>query len=69
MLFQLYKDAIQTFNQSTEIEQQIGNGFAWMQASLPHLQIPAFYFHVSVFSQNVLVADSLISLSIDKYLE
>ncbi len=32
------------------------------------MQIPALYMHVSGFNQNVLVGDSLLSLSIDKYM-
>lgn len=32
------------------------------------MQIPAIYMHVSGFNQNVLVGDSLLSISIDKYL-
>lgn len=32
------------------------------------MQIPAIYMHVSGFNQNVLVGDSLLSLSIDKYM-
>lgn len=64
----LYSDAIKKYDTVTEIEQSLGNAFAWLQETFPTMQIPAFYMHVSGFNQNVLVGDSLLSLSIDKYL-
>lgn len=64
----LYADAIRQYDDVSQIEQQLGNGFAWLKACFPSMQIPAIYMHVSGFNQNVLVGDSLLSISIDKYL-
>ncbi|MBR5298503.1 MAG: gliding motility lipoprotein GldB [Parabacteroides sp.] len=64
----LYADAIQQYENLSQIEQDLGNGFAWLKACLPNMPIPAVYMHVSGFNQNVLVGDSLLSISIDKYL-
>lgn len=64
----LYADAIKKYDSVTDIEQSLGNAFVWMHEMFPTMQIPALYMHVSGFNQNVLVGDSLLSLSIDKYM-
>lgn len=64
----LYRDAILQYDVVTDIEKQLGTGFAYLRTHFPNMQIPAVYMHVSGFNQNVLVGDSLLSISIDKYL-
>lgn len=64
----LYQDAINRFDSPTGIEEDLGNGFAWLKVNFPGMQIPAVYMHVSGLNQNILVGDSLLSLSIDKYM-
>lgn len=64
----LYGDAIRKYDSTGELEQSLGNAFAWVHEHFPTMQIPALYMHVSGFNQNVLVGDSLLSLSIDKYM-
>lgn len=64
----LYADAIKQYEELSSIEQALGNGFAWLKACFPNMQIPAVYMHVSGFNQNVLAGDSLLSISIDKYM-
>jgi len=56
------------YDNVSQIEQALGNGFTWLKTCFPSMQIPAIYMHVSGFNQNVLVGDSLLSISIDKYL-
>ena len=67
-LKQLYADALHTYTEISSIEQALGNGFAWLKACFPSMPLPAVYMHVSGFNQNILVGDSLLSVSIDKYL-
>lgn len=64
----LYQAAIETFDTVPGIEEKLTSGFAFLKAEFPDMQIPAVYMHVSGFNQNVLVSDSLLSISIDKYL-
>lgn len=64
----LYKDAVNAYQNTSDIEAQLGHGFAFLKANFPSMQVPAVYMHVSGFSQNVLAGDSLLSLSIDRYL-
>lgn len=64
----LYRDALRSYESVDDIEQALGEGLAYLQANFPLMQIPAVYMHVSGLNQNVLAGDSLLSLSIDKYM-
>ncbi|MDH6312939.1 hypothetical protein M2137_001724 [Parabacteroides sp. PFB2-10] len=64
----LYRQALQTYENTTEIEEQLGSGFACLQELLPTLPVPEVYMHVSGFGQNVVVGENLLSISIDKYM-
>lgn len=64
----LYRDAITRYDSIGDIEQTLGQAFAYLKINFPTMQIPAVYMHVSGLNQNVLVGDSLLSLSIDKYM-
>jgi hypothetical protein len=71
-LISLYEDAISFYSDSSqvtvEIKKEFSSGFKRMKTFFPSMQIPAVYMHVSGLQQNVIVADSLLSISIDKYL-
>lgn len=68
----LYKDAITVFDADApatkQVENELSLGFTRLKSMLPTLQVPAVYMHVSGLQQNIIVADSLLSFSIDKYL-
>jgi hypothetical protein len=68
----LYGDAITFYSSDSvrtkNISQELGLAFLKLQSLLPQTQMPAIYFHVSGLQQNFIVADSLISCSIDRYL-
>lgn len=67
-LRKLYQDAIRTYDSIPRLEEKLTAGFAFLKREFPGMRIPKVYMHVSGFNQNVLVTDSLLSLSIDKYL-
>jgi hypothetical protein len=67
-LNKLYRDALAQYASIEAIETALGAGFQYLQSQLPGIQIPAVYMHVSGLQQNLLVADSLLSISIDKYM-
>lgn len=67
-LISLYRDAIGLYDSIAPIEGELGNGFARLQVCFPTMQVPAVYMHVSGLNQNVLAGDSVLSLSIDKYM-
>jgi hypothetical protein len=67
-LYKLYEDALAAYDDVETIEAQLAQAFDYLHVAFPEMQIPAVYMHVSGFGQNLLVDDSLLSLSIDKYL-
>lgn len=67
-LNKLYQDALHYYEDIDEIEEKLSAAFTFLRNELPDFPIPAIYMHVSGLNQNVLVGDSLLSLSIDKYL-
>ena len=65
----LYRDAIALYDSVTDIEQGLGAGFAYLKEHLPFIPLPQHvYMHVSGLSQNVLVGEKELSISIDKYM-
>ena len=68
-LNQLYRDAIRIYDNIEILEADLGAGFQYLKTGFPTMQIPAVYMHVSGLQQNILIADSLLSISIDKYLD
>ena len=68
----LYKDAMTFYSgdsQATkEATKELSYGFMQLKQLFPSMQIPAIYMHVSGLHQNIIVADSLLSFSIDKYI-
>jgi len=68
----LYRDAISFYSNDAPVYQQVSKelaeDFERLKALFPEMQIPAMYMHVSGLQQNFIVADSLLSCSIDKYL-
>ncbi|MDR1557525.1 MAG: gliding motility protein GldB [Tannerellaceae bacterium] len=64
----LYRDALALYDSISDIEQQLGSAFAYLGAHFREMPIPRVYMHVSGLNQNVLVAEHLLSVSIDKYM-
>ncbi|MDR1722688.1 MAG: DUF2268 domain-containing putative Zn-dependent protease [Tannerella sp.] len=68
----LYKDAIIYYSGDSASTQlickELAYGFERMKELFLTAKIPAIYFHVSGLQQNFIIADSLLSCSIDKYL-
>jgi hypothetical protein len=67
-LKKLYRDALALYDSIPDIEQGLGNGFAYLKSSFPSMPMPRVYMHVSGLNQNVLVDENLLSVSIDKYM-
>ena len=68
----LYKDAITLYSSNSvgtiQSEKELSYGFKQIKKHFPSMRIPAVYMHVSGLQQNIIVADSLLSCSIDKYM-
>ena len=68
----LYKDAITLYSAGSQemiqTEKELSYGFGQIKKLFPSMRIPAVYMHVSGLQQNIIIADSLLSCSIDKYM-
>lgn len=67
-LKRLYGEAVARYDSIADLEKELGVGFACLKAELPGMPVPKIYAHVSGLSQNILVAEGLLSVSIDKYM-
>lgn len=67
-LKKIYVDAVKKFDNTEKIESELTAANDRLWEILPGKQLPRFCMHVSGFKQNVIVTDSVISISIDKYL-
>jgi hypothetical protein len=67
-LKKLYQDALALYDSVPDIEQGLGNGFAYLKTNFPSMSVPKVYMHVSGLNQNVLVDENVLSVSIDKYM-
>jgi hypothetical protein len=64
----LYRDAVALYDSISDIEQQLGSAFAYLETAFHGMPLPQMYMHISGLNQNVLVAERLLSISIDKYM-
>ncbi len=67
-LMGLYKDEQEVFENVKPYENELSIAFQRLLNEFPELKIPEIYMHVSGLNQNVIVADSVLSISSDKYL-
>ena len=68
----LYKDAISFYTSDSpatmKVVKELSYSLEQLKRHFPSMQIPSVYMHVSGLQQNIIVADSLLSCSIDKYM-
>jgi hypothetical protein len=67
-LTRIYSDALRVFDNVEKEENELSQANEHLWEIYPGKQLPRFCMHVSGFKQNILVTDSVISISIDKYL-
>ena len=67
-LINLYQKQQEVFADVTSYEKELSTGFSLLLEAFPQLKLPKIYMHVSGLNQNMIVTDSILSLSADKYL-
>ena len=67
-LMSLYQNQQEVFSDLTPYEQELSTGIQFLLGEFTQLKLPEFYMHVSGLNQNIVVTDSILSLSVDKYL-
>lgn len=64
----LYEETERSYSDISDIEKELSDGFESYLHFFPDKSIPEMCSHISGFSQSIIVADSLISISLDNYL-
>ncbi|NDV81238.1 gliding motility lipoprotein GldB [Bacteroides sp. 51] len=67
-LLQLVDDVEAKFADLDDVENELNKGFKRLQKELPSLIIPTVYAQVSALNESIVVADSLLGISLDKYM-
>ncbi len=64
----LMEDALAKFADMRTVEKELTAGFRKLHDELPGLKIPRVYAQISALNQSVVVGDSILGFSIDKYM-
>lgn len=67
-LLRLMSDALEHFKDMSSIEKGLSEGFKKLKQEVPSLIIPRVYSQISALNQSVVVGDSLLGISLDKYM-
>ncbi len=68
LLVRLMSDVESRFDDLEQLEKELTKGFKNLRQEIPYLVIPRVYTQVSAFNQSVIVEDSLLRVSLDKYM-
>lgn len=68
ILMQLMRDAESKFKNMAPVEKGLTEAFRILKKEIPSFPVPKVYAQVSALNQSVVVGDSLLGFSIDKYL-
>lgn len=68
LLLRLMEDATIKFMDVSEIEKGLTQGFKVLRKDIPDFVVPQVYAQISALNQSVVVGDSLLGFSIDKYM-
>ncbi len=65
---QTSQDVLQRFKNLDFVEDSLGKAFAKLKVLLPGFRVPVLYTQISALNQSIVVNDSLVGISLDKYL-
>ena len=68
VLVQLMMDVRERFKDVSSLEKEFTKVFKRLKKELPDLVVPKIYTQISALNQSVVVGDSLLGISLDKYL-
>lgn len=67
-LMKLNRDALSKYEDMEDIERELSKGFRNLKKKVPSVTIPMVYSQLSALNQSVVVGDSILGFSIDKYM-
>lgn len=68
LLLQLIDDVEAKFDDVSDIERQLTKAFASLHRQLPGVPIPKVYSQLSALNESIIMADTLLGISLDKYM-
>lgn len=68
VLLKLIDDVVLKFSDLSFIEEGLTKGFHQLKKEVPSISIPQIYTQISALNQSVVVGDSLLGISLDKYM-
>ena len=68
VLMQVMTDVRDKYKDLTSLEEDFTKAFKRLEKDLPNLVIPRIYSQISALNQSIVVGDSLLGISLDKYL-
>ena len=67
-LVRLIEDVDDKFPALDEVEKQLSKGFKKLKKEVPNLKVPHIYAQISAFNESIVLVDSLLGISLDKYM-
>lgn len=67
-LHKLMEDALAKYKDMSGIEEQLTHGFKELKKEIPSIKTPIVYTQFSALNESVIVEDSIIGVSLDKYM-
>ena len=68
ILVHLMEDVGEKFKDVSNLEQHLTQGFSNMKKEIHELPVPQIYTQISALNQSVVVGDSILGISLDKYM-
>lgn len=67
-LLRLIDDVELKFADLSDVEDGLNKGFKRLRKELPSIEIPYIYTQISAFNESIVVVDTLLGISLDKYM-
>ena len=67
-LLQLTTDVEEYFTTLDETEEKLSSAFIILRDLLPWIKVPTIYTQISAFNESVIVSDTIMGISLDKYM-
>lgn len=67
-LIRLMNDVEAKFPDLEEVEKELTKGFKKLKKEVPDAKVPFFYSQVSAFNESIVLVDTLLGISLDKYM-
>ncbi len=66
-LVRLIEDVEAKYPELESVEKNLTKGFGKLQKEIPDIMIPMIYTQISAFNESIVLSDSVLGISLDKY--